>query len=334
MNNNNRTVSWILDGLKSMHLKTSQDDQAFYHLLTPYSEQIFGPTMPILFFGGYNSKILNDFPMLTIRDGLIPLVYLFANLNPNDLESTLIIPQDFWFIVPKNWINKVKLYDISSKHTFSEAHLPKKIIIFSSFNSHMSEEADFEEDLNNLAISLGGQSKFANIDVAAFFNCKHSGITGLLKEDQILPLAQKIFKKIKLDISFPTYENILSESSFQDVLYYEINSRKYIAETFSKHFVLSRGGGLLESNHLLSNKHEHFTTYKLSQYHDINIYDFTYSDKDFEIFEDPKYYNAHLKFFKFNSKLEVIGEWWDNWLKNYLISNFTKAQKKTFSELD
>lgn len=323
MNKNLHSVTWILDSLKSKHLdRNSGEELAYFYTLAPFTEPIFGPTLPISIFSGYDFESIKDHSVITIRDGLIPLSYFFKYSKPTDFDCSILIPWDYWFLVPKNWIGKVKLYDVTSDRIFDKSHLPKKIILLGSFNSFMTDESEFEEGLVNLVNSLGGKENIANLDIAVFFTCKNGGISSNLREDRILFYSQKLFSGLKLEMNFPTFDSILSETNYQDALYYEFNSKRFLAETHTKHYVLSRGGGLLRKDSVPSN-FKKLNSIRMSSHHSLDVYDFLEFDQSkHEPLADPIFYNSHLKFFKSNTKINTIEGWWDEWFINYVKKNF------------
>lgn len=316
--------SWIIDSMKSQHLRrTPGVDSALSELLAPFAGPQFGPTQPMHLFGGHpREAFMKKTSLITSLDGLIPLCYFFKYVTPLKFSPTLLIPKDFWFIVPPTWRDKVKLYEVKSSTIYSAQNPPKRMIMCGSFNSFMSDEDMIESELEKLIEALGGEDPFSQIETALFFTSKSDGISDFMDEGKLLSYSHKLLRHFKQKITFPRFDAIRANPDYRDTLYYEINNRKYISETFSKHVLFSKGAGSLfidDEKNDLGPSH----SIKLSPYHHIDIFELKQPMSSYEIFESSEFYNAHFKFFQLGSQQETINEKWDHWFKDYLMRIFS-----------
>lgn len=331
MKDDNLYVSWIVDGFKNNYLSTvNQSELTYFHYLTPFSNPYFGPLNPVLLFCGHSKTTFNDKSHVMLRDGLIPLTYFFNESDPEDFECVFYIPAEFWFIVPKNWRSKVKFFKVKANTVYHQGNLPKKIILMGTLNSTFADGDEFAEDIRNLAATLGGKDNLKNIDIAAYFSFKRNDLWGRWDDENILEYSKVLFNELKMDIKFPPLENIMSESGFRDVLYYEVNRGYFIGQSFMTQHMLGRGAGLLKNDSeiekLIPEK-----SINLSLHHKLETYrynDDSLSGKDYiDPFKDSVYY-SYRKFFDTVMKTHQ-GNHWDGWFSSY-IKSYYKGKKSKF----
>ncbi len=323
-------VQWSYEFIKGAYLNKSEDvtwmDKLYTDYLQPFSLEFFGPKNMMLLFGGHEFCNLTDRTQLVARDGVIPLLKFFQELNPKDLDLTLYIPKDFCFLVPNEWRSKVKFYSVKSNIQYSSSNLPKKLFISGILNSTLADPDELEESLKHL-VSVLGEKNIANMDIMAYFPNKRSDLWGSWDDENVLKFSALIFKYLKLDIKTPLWPKLHNESDFKDCLYYEINSGLFIKHSYLTNFTLSRGAGLLEDRPL----EQGFTLtseMKASLYHSYCFYDFDYATA--EAFEDPMKF-AHFPYFKraidFQKKGVKVNFQWEKWYASY-IKKFYKIKAK------
>lgn len=328
MNNDNIYVSWITDSFRNNYLNQNPDiDHAFFHYLTPFSNPYIGPLNPILLFCGYSIKSFNEKSNIMLRDGLIPLTYFFSESKPEDFNSTFYLPAEFCSIVPKLWRPKVKFYRVKASTTYHAGNLPRKILLVGTLNSTFADRDEFKAEILNLVNSLGGKENLKNIEIAAYFSFKRNDLWGHWDEENILEYSKVLFNELKMDISFPPLENILSESGFKDVLYYEVNRGYFISSTYTAQHILSRGAGLVEKNGV-SEKLEFDKSLSLSLHHQIDTYQFSKDALGEDDYVDPFKDSIYLTYRKFFESFSGSrhGNHWDGWFASY-VKNYYKNKK-------
>ena len=244
-------VQWGFELIKNSYLNKKQHsdskDELYLHYLSPFSQEFFGSHSPVLLFGGHDFKEVEKNKTVSLRDGLIPLYIFFETFKAKDFSCELMIHKDFWFIVPDDWREKVRFYNVRSKNEYSKSNLPSKIIVTGILNSTFVDPDEFGESLDHLANTLGREN-LKNIEVISYFPDKRNDLWGSWEEDNILRYSKMIFEKLKLDIKTPTWRDLTNELEFLDCLYYEVNAGLFIKDSFVQFKTLSKGAGLLQQN--------------------------------------------------------------------------------------
>lgn len=331
MNNRDfENVEWVYDFIANSYLTVSEEakkDLTYYHYLTPFSNTYYGLTNPVLLYCGHRAVDLSSKKVWTIRDGMLPLSIFFKEIIASSFSHELYIPAQFWFLVPNEWRPKVKYYTVKADTVFSKKNLPKKIFITGFCNSTMADAEEFKEDLEEIAKILG-KDNIQKMEVMAYFPGKRNDIWGGWKEENILKYSRYLFENLKLDIAFPDFATINLESNFKDCLYVEINRNYFIQETYTKHFALARGAGLLdlpEVEHPLKKT----TSTRLSLYHSMEIYEL---DEDRAAsYEDPLYdknFDVMKKILVASSKNHKVSAWWESWFATYVKHYYVSKQGK------
>lgn len=325
--NDNLYISWIADSFKNSYLTQSTEiELAYFHYLTPFSSPFAGPLNPLMLFCGYSKKALKEKNSVMIRDGLIPLTYFFRDLSPDDFDCTFYVHANFWFLVPEVWRPKVKFYTQESKVTYHAGNLPRKILLMGTLNSTFADGQEFKDEIKKLVASLGGREALRNIEIAAYFSFKRNDLWGSWDDENILEYSKTLFNEMKLDISFPSLENIMSENDFRDVLYHEVNKRYFIAESYPSQVILSRGGGLLRTENVLPLELEKSVNVSLN--HKLNLYKLS-AEGSSQKYQDPfkeKIFLEYRKFFESFTRTNKSNHW-DSWFASYVKSYYKKVKK-------
>jgi hypothetical protein len=325
--NNDVIVQWSYDFIKSFYLNNnetmSETEKAYYHYLSPYSGKYFSVLNPFLIFGGANVSLLYKKKSWFIRDGLIPLSFFFKDA-PSDLlelERVFYIHKDYWFLVPLEWRPFVKFYDFQTKKKYKRGVLPQKIVICGMANDTLSDPNEFIEEIEKLA-KIYTLKELEKIEIIGYFPNKRTDLWGRWQDENIFKYAQVLFKKLKIDISFPEWEIILSTSTFENTLYFEINKGTIIKDSFVQQMMFSKGAGQLEEE-----PNETFFTLKdsipLSMYHSVNIYDCDYSLV--KKINDPlkdEMFPYFKKIIEKGSSQRIISEGWEKWYGSYIKKNY------------
>lgn len=315
------TIQWIYD-----YLKNSESDQfiekrkkirSYHHYLSPFSKNYYGTFNPALMLNGKTTNKLIDKKLWTLRDGLIPLYYFFEEHTPELFSGEIAIHKEMWFLVPKRWRDKVVLYETRNHFEYSKNNLPKKIFITGMFNSMFSDLQYFEKELIHLSEALG-QNNLENIEILAYFPSKKSNLETNWKEENLLHYSQLLFKHLGKNIQLTDWKGVTAHFNFKETLYFEINEGHYIKDTYTKHFALSRGAGLLP-NPSEEIKGELIKFQNLSLYHSMVIYRPDYSQ--FPVYLNPidnDFYEYYKNMIKSNQSGPNSTTSWDSRLISYL----------------
>ena len=332
MKEKNQTIQWAYDLVKNTYLNKSEQvkwqDELYLNYLHPFAKEFYSPKNSLMLFGGHSFYNIKEKSQITARDGLIPLSIFFREIEPSDLDYDLFIHKDLWFIVPVEWRTKVKFYEIKAESIYSSKKLPQKIFVSGLLNSAFSDSDEFESSLKNLSDIIASKN-LENIEVMAYFPGKRNDLWGSWEEENILKYSAAIFKNLKMDIKTPSWAKIKAETDFKNCLYYEVNSGLFVKDSFLSHFVLSRGGGLLEQDKdELDNRFTLLSRIKASLYHSYYFYEFNYDSET--PYVDPLSSPHAAKFKKiieFGNKDLRLNFEWEKWYASY-IKKFYKLRKK------
>ncbi len=325
-------VQWGFDLVKNAYLNREIEpdpkDDLYLNYLRPFSSEFFGINNPALIFGGHDFRILTDKPILTLRDGLLPLTIFFRDVAPADVNCEIHIHKDLWFIVPEPWKKKVKFYEVKADGEYSSEKLPKKIFISGILNSTLADPEEFESHLKRLSDVIG-KANLEKIEIYAYFPDKRNDLWGSWEEENVLRYSKYIFEHLKLDIKTPEWRLISAEQEFKDCLYYEVNAGLFIQDSFVKNMFLSKGAGLLESS--LDDRFKVVSEIRASLHHKYVVYeilpekDQTYvslvNDKELPYFQ--RITSHEFDRVKFNFE-------WEKWYAFYIKKALKHRKAKTF----
>jgi glycosyltransferase involved in cell wall biosynthesis len=315
------TIQWMYDFIKNTDIElvneTRKINRSYHHYLKPFSKVYFGPTNPALLFDGKISNKLLDRKICTLRDGLVPLCLFFRENLPNKFIGEIVIHKNLWFLVPDHWKEKVLFYEIKAKNEYSRTRLPQKIFITGMLNSTFADPEDFSADLLHLKEEFGKEN-INKIEILAYLPNKKTNLWGKWNEEDLLKFSNSIYRNLKEEIHFADWQSLQSETNFNNCLYFEANRGYFIQDTYTLHFALGRGAGLLptRSSELPG---ELIKTHKLSLYHDINIYqpNFEQMPRYVNPF-DNEYFEYFKSMFESNTNNPKAPTSWDSWFASYL----------------
>lgn len=324
-------VQWEYEMIRNAYLNRPDDfsytDKLYLDYLHPFSMDIFGPRKTMLLFGGHEFAKLSPGSVITARDGVIPLTLFFQECTPEDVQATIFIHKDFWFLVPQKWQKSVKFYDVKAHTEYSALNLPKRIFVSGMLNSTLADPDELEEGLKKLSDTLGPEN-IAKMEVMAYFPNKRNDLWGSWDDENVLKFSALLFKYLKLEIKTPTWARLYQENDFKDCLYYEINSGLFIQNSYLNYFSLSRGAGLLKQEELVDKRFTLTAETKASIYHSYRFYDFDYTSapsyEDAMDFDHGLYYKRAINFFKKDVRVNF---YWEKWYASYM-KTFYKTKKK------
>jgi glycosyltransferase involved in cell wall biosynthesis len=320
-NGSYETIQWMYDGIRSSEIEllaeTRKSKRSYHRYLKPFSLNYYSPANPILLFDGKINTKLIDKKIWTLRDGLVPVCLFFRENLPSKFPGEIAIHKSLWFLVPEHWKEKVLFYEIKNENEFGKSLLPQKIFITGMLNSTLADPEEFDQDLLDLNEALG-KNNIEKMEVLAFLPNKKANLWGNWQEADLLKFSHSLFRNIKKEVRVASWQNIQSETNFTNCLYFEINRGYFIKDTFTKHFALSRGAGLLQS-HKPQVPGEIIKTHRLSLYHSMNIYrpDFSKIPNYVNPF-GSEYFEYFKKLFESNTSTPNSSASWDSWFASYL----------------
>lgn len=325
-------VQWGYDLVHNAYLNHQEDsartDHLYLNYLAPFSNEFFGPTNPVIFFGGHTFKNLSKLPYWTLRDGVIPLTIFFKESEPEQVKGEIFIHKDLWFVVPENWRKKVKYFSVEPDVLYDKNNLPKKIFISGILNSTLADPDEFDENLKLLADTLGKEN-LKKIEIFSYFPDKRNDLWGSWEEENVLKYSKAIFENLKLDIQVPEWRLIHSEVNYKDCLYYEVNSGLFIKDSYLQHFTLSRGaGGLKKAASPMDSAFKKISESRSSLYHKLFIYECDYAQMG--KYENP-FEHENFRYFKkiieHTNLHKRVNFYWEKWYATY-VKNFYKSKLK------
>lgn len=325
-------IQWGFDLVKNAYLNksetTEERDRLYSIYLYPFSKEIYTLNNSVLLFGGHSFKSFDEKTVLTLRDGLIPLSIFFTEMRPEDISQEIYIHKDFWFLVPKEWREKIKFFDLRSDIEYSAKKLPKKIFVTGILNSTLADPEELETSLQHLVNTIGAEN-LKNIDVSAYFPDKRTDLWGSWDEENILTYSKLLYKYLGIDMKTPLWRDVKLELDMRDSLYYEVNTGLFIKDSYMTHFSLSRGAGLLASDSADGDdRFKLISELRTSLYHKYKFYEFDFSKvKPFVDPLDSDYKRYFKRLLEFQNKDIRLNFEWEKWYASY-IKRYYKMNKQ------
>lgn len=125
-------------------------DKQYTHYNQPHTQEYHNPIGAPLFLVTIKKlEQLNMFPLIFVRDGITSIAhFFFKNPTPKNIISTLAIPKEAEFVIPKKWIKHCITYEIKRYKT--ETKDRKKIILVSSISENLYNLERLKEKLLNI----------------------------------------------------------------------------------------------------------------------------------------------------------------------------------------
>jgi hypothetical protein len=332
MNKKSQTeiVQWSYDFIHNFYLNNTESltgqERMYLDYLSPFSGKYFSALNPVLLYGGADIKQLLKKKEWLVRDGLIPLSFFFKEKLLNKEGLNLTIHKDLFFIVPPEWRNNVTFYEIEADNKYDKIKLPKQIILFGMPNETLADPDEFEEDVSMLANTFG-KKNIQNMKIIAYLPNKRTDLWGRWQDENFFKYGKSIFKNLKMDIEFPELQTIESMSDLKDSLYFEINRGHIIKDTFTQHFFLSKGAGMLKPE---KNSFEKAFIKKdrirLSLHHSVQTYKL--KNSDFDKYDDP-FSNELMPYYKKLLEKSMfpkhINQEWEKWFGTYIRIHYKSS---------
>lgn len=310
----NWTYDFILHSQQETGMPVGRKIRPVHYYLRPFSNDYTGPHNPVL-LGGYITKKLLNKKMWSIRDGLVPLFFFFREHTPEE-DVSYAIESGFWYTVPDHWKKNVLLYQINADRTFSADNPPEKILLAGMQDSVFADENEIYECLAELKQALG-EKQLRNAKITAIFPYKKNNLWGKKSDDETFTMAQRLLQHAGLNVDFTEWNDLKDEGDFKNCLYFEVNKKYFIADSFLKHFVLSKGAGVLKNESTLPMKE--VSSHRLSPHHSMTLYNVNWSA--LSDFIDPfqnNYFSYFQELCKGQLKTMRISPNWESWYPLYL----------------
>lgn len=262
---NSKILNWALDHALSNSLVTSQrlEFQEHFDLiqkshpsLLVHFKPYFSNWNPIFLLEGASTHFLRDRPVWTVRDGLWPLLFSLEEMQTKDFAAKLYVDKDLIDFIPQPWQKKAKSYEVASHRTFDFKTGPEILFLSGDLSPELTAPAEIEWELNRL-LDLWG-TRLRQIPIKAHW-------TGFDPASETFARIQEI---LKTKIQILSWENLQDFENLKGVAYHEINNKFFYADSFIKHWVLSRGAGLVS----FSQKRAIGQRHPLSLYHSLQVF--------------------------------------------------------------
>jgi hypothetical protein len=221
----------------------------FKEYLSPDSDPYFSLLNPVFSLElAYEPGRMKAMKVLSLRDGVMPLLKYFAfNPEPNSESNILIIDDYLSSLVPPIWREKVILRRY--QHDLEEGNASQKrnkiLFLISPISENFSTDT-FEKEINSLSELVCDQD-----ELLVYFSLARLRGDGQAQKSE--SLGYKLLLKIR--DRFPTNKlNILSWSEYSvmdmgKINFHIINPLKYyFTDSFLQHDISQRGGKPLISN--------------------------------------------------------------------------------------
>ncbi len=323
----NWTYDYILNSQMDAAMPAGKKIRPVHFYLKPFSNDYVGPHSPVLLGGTITKKLLNK-NLWSLRDGLITQSFFFREHSP-EKGVQFAVPSDFWFIVPEQWKENTLFYEVQAQKKYNLQNPPARILLAGMQNNVFADTNEFNKSLIELKNSLGEEA-LTRAKITAFFPYKKNNLWGKRCDEETFSIAQSILKTTGLNITFVEWKDLKNENDFKECLYYEINQKYFVADSYLKHFILSKGGGLIEEQTLIPKKE--ISHYMLSPHHSVKIFQPDWLN--IPVYKDP-FKSDYFAYFKEVCNGQVksirISPFWESWYPLYLkkfYSLFPPESKK------
>lgn len=310
----NWTYDFILNSQQETGMPVGRKIRPGHYYLRPFSNDYTGPHNPVL-LGGYITKKLLNKKMWSLRDGLIPLSFFFREHTPEQ-DVFYALETDFWYTVPEQWKKNVLFYQVKAEKNYSADNPPERILLAGMQDSVFADESEFYECLAELKSSLG-EGNLAKAKITAIFPYKKNNLWGKRSDDETFSMAQSVLRHTGLNVDFVEWNDLKNEGDLKNCLYFELNKKYFIADSYLKYFALSKGAGLLKKEPTLPLKE--INSHRLSPHHSISLYAVDWSAMP--AYNDPfqnKYFSYFEELCKGQLKTMRISPNWESWYPLYL----------------
>ncbi len=291
-------------------IKMHDSVRAMHDRFSPATFDYFFELNPSFHYQYHDLENLSEYPIVMLRDGFLGIFHFFVKFPKplKGMDTLLLIPKEFSYLVSKFWKEKVLFYTIENTQKVEEI---KHTYIFGTLTKDNFLKSNISKTVKKMKTLIPKESK-----ISVVTSVKHHFFLDFRNEIETSMLFQKeMYKEFGFDINFideykiKNFENLDSSCGFID-----LDSDKFIiSDHYFKHFFSSRGARDL--NQVKQQNKNILKTVKLSPYHHINL----------ELSDD--------KAFEFEILQEVINLKVQSIPIQYLHYEFYKYVKKVFTNL-
>lgn len=299
-------VQWLFDILQSSRTTIKEPDaeqhKHYLRLFSPFTEHYYSSLNSCFLItkNQLNQQQLNK-RHLTLRDGSLPLHQFFSTASVDYIKD-IIINKDFWYLVPKNWRNKTKYYEIRSDITYRRDKKPKNIFIAIMLNDLFASFEFFKKKMEQLKVEFG-EDNLKHMRVSVFMQGPLEKTETLSIRKDTIEITRILLTTFNFEITFLTsWAEVKAIPHFNETLYFEVNERIFIDDTYVSHYLLSHGAGTLDQGQSKERlpQFERIDLVKLSPFHHVNIY--SADLQNWPEIQDPlnssQFKKSHLSLFK------------------------------------
>lgn len=254
-----------------------------YWSYAPFTSKYYFEGNPAFLYEYKNLFDMGRFPITLVRDGFLGILdfFLIHPLPKKDYRSILLIPRKFQYLVPKQWVGQVALYEVNLKKTFTQKNKDNLIVV-----GYPAEETFVNTSIEDKVKELVEISReYKNVEFV--LPQRESYLSTSLKqanEKYSLELYKYIYKyfgfekEIHYDI-----DKFFIKTKLKNYSFLQLDSDNlFINDNFMDFYLTSQNAFPL---HLKENTHkEEALKYDLSLNHEINIFDFDASKSKFNSF--------------------------------------------------
>ncbi|MCM2277011.1 MAG: hypothetical protein NDJ89_02930 [Oligoflexia bacterium] len=237
--------NWVFDHTYSrMHLQFEGAWwEQWHHRFAPFADPLFAPSRPLFLIDGLTKLQGSGTPVLA-RDGLLPLTWFFRNVIPKDFPPDLLIPENFFHLVPPSWRGKARSFRLERRGelAFLPDEPPERIIligVFSQFFMGSPNKRYFERQLARLQTKWGREA-MRKIRWLLWLPI-HDPRSISARTDRAAELFYKTLEGFGPSIEFSSWGDLSMQQDLREWAFIELNTRLVIGESYCRHHLLSRG---------------------------------------------------------------------------------------------
>jgi hypothetical protein len=233
----------------------------FTHEIFPSALEYFSPLNAVFLFQFPGLKSLNLKSSWLIRDGEVPLHHFFSiHPDPIGVKSKIYVEESLAWLVPRSWKSKTGTYRVVSKKPSKPVD---KCMIFGIGSAEVQSLSQLKTRLESLeSKKIKALAKELYLPFRWISN----------NEDELYPYRciSLLRSHIGQNIRAVNWSQMKLKNSYDGYLFLDLTSRRYCADSYVTHIVLSRGAFLPSS---LRTGKQSCSFVALSPYHGLEVSD-------------------------------------------------------------
>ena len=235
-------LNWVTDHLVSrLHLQTTDPEAAgLRRALWPSSDPLYADTSPVFLTDGFPPSLLKFRSEVMVRDGIIPLKCFFATCPVQVECPRLLVPDELAWVVPRPWQVRAGTYRVRSRHEPLKS-LPDRMILAAPLRPAFATDArersflDFVERMRE----KWGHEAFRKMRWLIWMSVRDTSCID--RDDRFMEHLFAILRDFGGQADFVSWDDLSQLQDLRGWGFVEFNRKAVIAESFVKHFVLSKG---------------------------------------------------------------------------------------------